>query len=29
VGPFGKEVINENGDKLIDVCEQTLIKNFE
>jgi hypothetical protein len=26
VGPFGKEVINDNGDKLIDVCEQTLIK---
>jgi len=26
VGPFGEEVINDNGDKLIDVCEQNLLK---
>ena len=22
VGPFGEEIINDNGDKFIDVCEQ-------
>jgi hypothetical protein len=26
VGPFGSEVINGNGDKLIDVCEQNSLK---
>jgi hypothetical protein len=26
VGPFGEELINENGDKLIDVCEQNSLK---
>jgi len=26
VGPFGEEVINDNGDKLIDICEQNSLK---
>jgi len=26
VGPFGEEVINDNGDKLIDTCEQNSLK---
>jgi hypothetical protein len=26
VGPFGEEVINDNGDKLIDACEQNFLK---
>jgi hypothetical protein len=26
VGPFGEEVINDNGDKLIDVCEEKSLK---
>jgi len=26
VEPFGEEVINDNGDKLIDVCEQNSLK---
>jgi len=26
VGPFGEEVIKDNGDKLIDVCEQNSLK---
>ena len=26
VDPFGEEVINENGDKLIDMCEQNSLK---
>jgi len=26
VGPFGEEVINDNGDKLIDICEQNALK---
>ena len=26
VGPFGEEIINDNGDKLIDVCEQNSLK---
>jgi hypothetical protein len=26
VGPFGEEVINDNGDKLIDICEQNPFK---
>jgi hypothetical protein len=26
VGPFGEEVINDNGDKSIDVCEQNSLK---
>ena len=26
VGPFGEEVINANGDKLIDICEQNWLK---
>jgi len=26
VGPFGEEVIPDNGDKLIDICEQNSIK---
>jgi len=26
VGPFGEEVINHNGDKLIDICEQNSLK---
>jgi len=26
VGPFGEEVINDNGDKLIDICEKKFIK---
>jgi hypothetical protein len=28
VGPFGEEVINDNGDKLIDVCEQSSLKSL-
>ena len=28
VRPFGEEVINDNGDKLIDVCEQNSLKNL-
>ena len=24
--PFGEEVINDNGDKLIDICEQNSLK---
>jgi hypothetical protein len=26
VGTFGEEVINDNGDKLIDICEQNFLK---
>jgi hypothetical protein len=26
VGPFGKDVINDNGDKLIDICEQNSLR---
>ena len=26
LGPFGEEVINDNGDKLIDICEQNSLK---
>jgi hypothetical protein len=26
LGPFGEEVINNNGDKLIDVCEQNSLR---
>jgi len=26
VGPFGEEVLNDNGDKLIDICEQNSLK---
>jgi len=26
VGLFGEEVINDNGDKLIDICEQNFLK---
>jgi len=26
VGPYGEEVINDNGDKLIDICEQHSLK---
>ena len=26
MGPFGEEVINYNGDKLIDICEQNSLK---
>ena len=26
VGSFGEEVINDNGDKLIDICEQNSLK---
>jgi hypothetical protein len=26
VGPFGGEVIYDNGDKLIDICEQNVLK---
>jgi hypothetical protein len=26
VGPFGEEIINDNGDKLIDICEQNSLK---
>jgi hypothetical protein len=26
VGPFGEEVINNNGDKLIDACEKNSLK---
>jgi hypothetical protein len=26
VGPFGEVVINHNGDKLIDICEQNSLK---
>ena len=26
MGPFGEEVMNDNGDKLIDVCEQNSLK---
>ena len=29
VDPFGEEVINDNGDKLIDVCEQNAFTNSE
>jgi len=28
VGPFGEEVINDNGDKLIDICEQNSLENL-
>jgi hypothetical protein len=28
VGRFGEEIINDNGDKLIDVCEQISLKVF-
>ena len=28
VGPFGEEVINDNGDKLRDVCEQNSLKSL-
>jgi hypothetical protein len=26
VGPFGEKVINDNGDKLVDICEQNSLK---
>jgi hypothetical protein len=26
VGPVGEEVINDNGDKLVEICEQTSLK---
>ena len=26
VGPFGEEIINDNGDRLIDICEQNSLK---
>ena len=26
VSPFGEEVINDNGDKLVDICEQNSLK---
>ena len=26
MGPFGEEVINDNGDKLIEICEQNSLK---
>jgi len=26
VGPFGEEIINDNGDKLVDICEQNSLK---
>jgi len=26
VGPFGEEIINDNGDKLIDICEQNSLE---
>jgi len=26
LGPYGEEVINDNGDRLIDICEQNLLK---
>ena len=26
VGPFGEEIINDNGAKLIDICEQNSLK---
>jgi len=26
VGPFGEEVINDNGDKLIDICEKNSLQ---
>ena len=28
MGPFGEEVINDNGDRLIDVCERTSLKTL-
>ena len=28
VGPFGEEVINDNGDKLIDMCEQNSLQSL-
>jgi len=26
VGPFGEEAINDNGDKLLDICEKNALK---
>ena len=26
MGPFGEEVISDNGDKLTDICEQNFLK---
>jgi hypothetical protein len=26
LGPFGEEVINDNGEKLIDICEQNSLR---
>jgi hypothetical protein len=26
LGPFGEKVINDNGDKLVDICEQNSLR---